>query len=163
MSATPPAGPPPLRSFGLVLHRDGRWTHAGVPITNRKLRERFDRSVRYLPDEGKYVVQIGRFRGQVDPEETGFFVTDVDPERGTVHLSDRTTEPLDVASLRPSPADGALVCTVKRDLVPEGLPARFLHAAQAELLSHVEPGPDGPTLHWSGRHLPLPADLGAGV
>jgi len=159
---SPPAarsGPPPLRSFGLVLHRDGRWTHEGVPITNRKLRELFDRSVRFLPEEGKYVVQVGRFRGQVDPEETGFFVVDVDPEAGTVGLSDRSTEPLDVASLRPSPRDGALLCTVKRDVVPEGLPARFLHGAQARLLGAAEPGASGPALRWAGRRVPLPRIL----
>jgi len=148
-----------LRSFGLVLHRDGRWTHEGVPITNRKLRELFDRSVRYLPAEGKYVVQVGRFRGQVDPEETGFFVVDVDPEAGTVRLSDESTEPLDVAGLRLSPRDGALVCTVKRHLVPEGLPARFLHAAQARLLDAAEPDASGPVLRWAGGRVPLPATL----
>jgi len=150
-----------LRSFGLVLHRDGRWTHEGVPITNRRLRELFDRSVRYLPEEGKYVVQVGRFRGQVDPEETGFFVVDVDPEAGTTRLSDGSTEPLDVASLRPSPRDGALLCTVKRSLVPEGLPARFLHAAQARLLDAVEPDDSEPVLRWAGRRVPLPAALEA--
>nr|NIW35710.1 hypothetical protein [Gemmatimonadota bacterium] len=42
----------PLRPFGLVLHHDGRWTHEGQPILNRKIREVFDRSVRFLPDEG---------------------------------------------------------------------------------------------------------------
>jgi len=154
-------GPPPLRPFGLVLHRDGRWTHEGVPITNRKLRELFDRSVRYLPEEGKYVVQVGRFRGQVEPEETGFFVVAVDAEAGTVRLSDESTEPLEVASLRPSRRDGALLCTVKRDLVPEGLPARFVHSAQAELLEAVEPDVSGPVLRWAGRRTPLPDALQA--
>ena len=47
----PEGGPPPLRPFGLVLHHDGRWTHEGVPVTNRRLREAFDRSVRFLPAE----------------------------------------------------------------------------------------------------------------
>ena len=32
------AGPPPLRPFGLVLHHDGRFTHEGEPILNRRLR-----------------------------------------------------------------------------------------------------------------------------
>lgn len=148
-------GPPPLRPFGLVLHRDGRWTHEGQPITNRRLRERFDRSVRYLPDEQKYVVQVGRFRGQIELEEAGFFVRAVDPDTGEIHLSDRSTERLDPASLRLSPRDGALLCTVKRELAPGGLPARFLQSAQAELLQAVEETPEGPVLRLAGELVPL--------
>ena len=52
------SGPPPLRPFGLRLHHDGRWTHEGQPIRNRRLREHFDRSVRWLPEERKYVVTL---------------------------------------------------------------------------------------------------------
>ncbi len=150
-------GPPPLRPFGLVLHRDGRWTHEGQPVRNRKLRAAFDRGVRFLPEEGKYVVTLGRFRGEIEVEETGFFVTALDLERGLVKLSDRSEEPLDVDSLRLSPHDGALVCTVKPDL--GGLPARFFHAAQAELLDAVEDGPQGPRLPLAGALRHLPAEL----
>jgi hypothetical protein len=126
--------PPPLRPFGLVLHHDGSWTHEGQPIHNRKLREHFDRSVRYLPDEGKYVVTLRHFRGEIDVEEAGFFVRLFDPETGTVHLSDGTSELLDPATLRLSPLDGAYLCTIKRDLLSAGLPARFTHAAHSDLL-----------------------------
>ena len=146
---------PPLRPFGLVLHRDGSWAHEGVPITHPRLRAAFDRGVRFLPDEGKYVVQIGRFRGQIEIEETGFFVRDVDRATGTATLSDGTREPLDVGSLRASAHDGAYLCTVKRALVPGGLPARFTHAAQAELLAAVETTRDGPAVRLAGRLEPL--------
>ncbi len=148
-------GPPPLRPFGLVLHRNGRFSHEGQPFANEKLRLLFERSVVYLPEEGVYVVQIGRFRGQVEVEEAGFFVRSVDAERGTLVLSDRSEEPLDVASLRPSPYDGAWLCTVKRQLVEGGLPARFSQSAQAELLLAAEEGPDGPALRLGGRLQPL--------
>jgi len=47
-----PSKPPELRPFGLVLHHDGSWTHEGQPIEHRRLREAFDRGVRYLPGEG---------------------------------------------------------------------------------------------------------------
>jgi len=148
-----------LRPFGLVLHHDGRWTHRGDPILNRKIREVFDRSVRFLPDEGdagKYVVQIGRYRGEVEVEEAGFFVREFDAEAGRVRLSDGTTEPLDPASLRLSIRDEALLCTVKRDLVPEGLPARFSHAAHSDLLLATEETCDGMALCMAGRRYPLP-------
>jgi len=131
-------GPPPLVPFGLVLHHDGRWSHEGQPIRHRKLREKFDRSVRFLPDEGKYVVQIGRFRGEIEVEEAGFFVRDVDLASGNIVLSDGTREGLVVASLRRSPIDGAWLCSVKRDLLPEGVAARFLQSPQSELLAAVE-------------------------
>ena len=131
-------GPPPLEPFGLVLHHDGTWTHEGQPVLNRKLRERFDRSVRYLAEVGKYVVQIGRFRGEIEVEEAGFFVRLFDPETGEILLSDFTTEILDVHTLGLSPRDGALLCRVKHDLSAEGLGARFMHAAHAEFMNALD-------------------------
>jgi hypothetical protein len=150
------SGSPPLRPFGLVLHHDGSWTHQGQPIVNRRIRDKFDGSVRYLPDEGKYVVQVGRFRGEIEVEEAGFFVRDVDLARGEVALSDRSRDGLDLGSLRVSELDGAFLCTVKRELVPGGLPARFSHAAQAELLCAVDDGVDGPVIRIEGRSQPMP-------
>lgn len=155
MSAAPlRRGPPPLEPFGLVLHHDGSWTHEGQPITNLRLRERFDRAVRYLPGEDKYVVQIQHFRGQIELEEAGFFVRSFDAESGRLSLSDGSEEALDVSSLHTSARDGALLCRVKRDLRPEGLLARFHHAANAELLHAVDES--GCALEIAGEAVPLP-------
>ena len=151
-----PPGPPPLRPFGLVLHHDGSWTHEGVPLLNRKLRAAFDRSVRYLPDPGAYVVQLGRFRGQIAVEEAGFFVRSFDAATGAMALSDRSDEVLDPATLRVSPRDGAAICAVKTVLVSGGLAARFGHAAQAELLLAVEETRDGPRLRIGEVCHPVP-------
>jgi len=153
-------GPPPLAPFDLVLHHDGRWSHEGLPFRNRKLREAFDRGVVFLPDEGdagKFVVRLRHFRGEIVVEEAGFFVREYDPPTGRLTLSDRSVETLDVASLRPSPIDGALLCSVKRELAPQGLAARFTHAAQADLLHAVERGPDGLALCFGGAAHALPA------
>jgi hypothetical protein len=150
------AGPPPLRPFGLVLHRDGSWSHEGVPLRNARLRAAFDRSVRFLPEPGVYVVQLGRFRGQIEVEEAGFFVREFDAATGRIRLSDRSAEPLEPASLRVSPRDGALLCTVKRELSTGGLPARFERSAQADLLLAVEPGPAGPRLRIGSAVHPIP-------
>jgi hypothetical protein len=147
-------GPPPLEPFGLVLHHDGSWSHEGGPVLNKKLRERFDRSVRFLTDERKYVVQIAHFRGEIIVEEAGFFVRLFDPDTGEVHLSDGEREPLDVSSLRLSPRDGALLCTVKRDLEPDGLAARFLHAAHSEFMNAVTD--DGLAIGLRGSRETLP-------
>jgi hypothetical protein len=140
----------------LVLHRDGSWTHEGVPIRNRRLRAAFDRSVRYAQPEGVFVVQLGRFRGQIEVEEAAFFVRLFDPDRGEIALSDGTRERLDPASLALSAHDGALLCRVKRDLVGGGLLARFFHAAQSELLCAVEETSAGPRLRMGGALHPLP-------
>ncbi len=132
-------GPPPLQSIGLVLHHDGRFTHEGQPIANRRLLAVFARGVRFLPGEGKYVVQVGPFRAQLDVEEAGFFVRSVDLASGRVALSDGARDRLDPASLRASALDAdALLCTVKRSVFGHGLAARFTRAAQAELLLGVE-------------------------
>lgn len=155
-------GPPPLAPFGLVLHRDGRFTHEGHPITNRRLREAFERAVRYLPDERKYVVQLGTFRGEVVVEEVGFFVRGVDAASGTVSLSDGTAERLDVASITPSTRDDGWLCRVKCDLAPMGLPARFTQAAWAELLLAAEETTDGPALRLAGRLHALPGSGSGG-
>ena len=149
-------GPPPLRPFGLVLHHDGRWSHEGIPLANARLRAAFDRGVRFLPDEGVYVVQLGRFRGQIEVEEAAFFVRTFDPATGVVTLSDRSEEPLAPQSLHVSARDGALLCRVKRELAPAGLLARFTHAAQAQLLSVVEEGAGGLLLRIAGGLVALP-------
>jgi hypothetical protein len=144
----------------LVLHRDARWTHEGLPILNRKLRAKFDCSVVYLPDEQKYVVQIGHFRGQIEIEEAGFFVRALDLEAGEILLSDGSRERLRVESLRPADRDGALLCQIKYELCPGGLPARFLHSTQADLLGAVVEAEGGRLCVVLGREAcPLPEEL----
>ena len=149
-------GPPPLRPFGLVLHHDGRWSHEGRPISHAKLREHFDRSVVYLPEEAKYVVTLRHFRGQIEVEEAAFFVRAFDPGTGRIALSDLSEEVLDPTTLSRSPIDGALLCRVKFALAAGGLIARFGHAAHAELLNAVEEGPRGLGLRVAGEWQPLP-------
>ena len=126
-----------------MLHHDGSWTHEGHPIRHAKLRAHFDRSVVYLPAEQKYVVTLRHFRGEITVEEAAFFVRAFDPDTGRIALSDRSEETLEPATLAASPIDGALLCRVKRALVPEGLVARFAHAAHAELLQAVEAAESG--------------------
>jgi hypothetical protein len=109
-----------------------------------------------VPQAKKYVVQIGHFRGEIEVEEAGFFVRSVELARGTVRLSDGSDAPLEVASLASSAIDNALICRVKRELAPEGLPARFMHAAQAELLNAVEDEAGAHVLEVAGERAMLP-------
>jgi hypothetical protein len=154
--AAPPGGAPPLSPFGLRLHHDGRWSHEGQPILHRRLREHFDRSVRYLPAERKFVVTLRHFRGEIEVEEAAFFVRLFDAESGRIALSDRSEEALDPATLALSPLDGALLCRVKRDLAPGGLLARFQPGAHAELLHAVEERDGRLALRLAGALHPLP-------
>jgi hypothetical protein len=141
----------------LRLHHDGRWSHEGQPILHRRLREHFDRSVVYLPAERKFVVTLRHFRGEIEVEEAAFFVREIDLATGRMRLSDRSEERLDPATLAWSPRDGALLCRVKRELAPpDGLLARFTHAAQAELLDAAEPAGDGFAVRVGGVLHPLP-------
>ncbi len=143
-----------------MLHHDGRWTHEGQPIRNRRVREHFDRSVKYLHESGKYVVTLRHFRGEIEVEEAAFFVREIDLATGVLRLSDRSAEPLDVASLHVSKIDGALLCRVKRaEAPPAGALARFTHGAQAELLTAVEGGPEGFSLLMGGRRVAWPEAL----
>jgi len=145
---------PPLRPFGLRLHHDASWTHEGEPVRHRKLRERLDRSVRYLPEQRQHVVQIGQFQGHIEIEEAGFFVRAFDADSGELQLSDHSVEKLDASSLSLSAIDGALLCRIKRDLVPEGLVARFMHSAQADLMNAVDDS--GEALRIAGELCRLP-------
>jgi hypothetical protein len=149
-------GAPPLRPFGLRLHHDGRWSHEGEPIRNRGLREHFDRSVRYLPDERKFVVTLRHFRAEIEVEEAAFFVRTFDAPSGRLTLSDRSEETLEPATLVLSPFDGALLCRTKRDLAPDGLLARFTQSAHAELMQAVEEGEVGLALRIGGSLHPIP-------
>ena len=126
-----------------MLHHDGHWSHEGIRFLNPKLRAAFDKGVRFLPDEDRFVVQLGQFRGQIEVEEAAFFVREFEPESGRIRLSDQSWENLDPASLQPSHLDGALLCRVKRDLAASGVLARFDHSAQADLLLAVEEAADG--------------------
>ena len=155
MSQAPTAGPPPLRPFGLVLHYDGSWSHEGQPILNRRIRRAFDRGVRYLADEEKFVVQLGRFRGEIEVEESAFFVSEIDVGEGRLRLSDGSCEVLDVSSLSLSERDGALLCRVKHDLAAEGLRARFMHAAHAEFMNAVDESGTSVVVAGASRRLPF--------
>ena len=129
----PPQGPPPLRPTGLILRRDGTFEHEGVRVTHPKLHRAFLRGVRFLDDEGVWIVQLGRFRAQIEVEEIPFWVVAYDPATGAVQLTDGSTEPLAWETLEMDSDDGVLRCRVKGRF-----PARFTRTGQAHLLDALE-------------------------
>ncbi len=121
-------------------------------MRNVRLQRAFRRGVRFLEAEGVWVVQIGRFRGAIEVEDTALFVDLYDADSGLVWLSDGTREPLRAETLRAG-ADGAFSCEVR------GFRARFTHAAQAELLAHVEEAGGRLCLRVGARSVVLPPEL----
>jgi len=115
-----------------VLRRDGSFWHEGVRVTHARLHQAFLAGVRWAENERTFVVQLGRYRGWLEVEDTAFFVTAYDATTGEVELSDRTRERLDAATLVVD-ADEVMRCTVKGRFA-----ARFTRGAQAHLLDALE-------------------------
>ncbi len=125
--------------------------HEGAPVTHPGLHRAFLRGVRFLEDPGVFVVQVGRFRGQIEVEDTPWWVVGYDPELGEIELTDRTREPLLAETLAADP-DGVLRCTVKQRFA-----ARFTRAGQAALAAALEETPHGWTLRAGAQRLQVPA------
>ncbi len=115
-----------------MLRRDGRFWHEGIEVTHPGLHRAFLRGVRWSADEDTFIVQLGRYRGWLDVEDTAFWVTAYDQPSGEIELSDQSRERLCVETLTVDP-DEALRCTIKGRF-----PARFTRAAQAHLLDSLD-------------------------
>ena len=125
--------------------------HEGAPVTHPGLYRAFLRGVRFLEEESVFVVQVGHFRGQIEVEDTPWWVVSYDPASGEIELTDRTREPLQADSLRADP-DGVLRCTVK-----QRFSARFTRAGQAALGDALEETRNGWALRAGSRYLPIPS------
>ena len=120
-------GPPPLAA---LRPRASTTTGAGATRASRsctaRLREHFDRSVRYLPAERKFVVTLRHFRGEIEVEEAAFFVRELRRWRAArIALSDRSEEPLDPATLG-ALADRRRAALPREARARAGRPARAL-------------------------------------
>ncbi len=124
--------------------------HEGQRVTHPGLYRAFLRGVRYSEPEGVFVVQIGRFRGQIEVEDVPFWVVAYGPGSGEIELTDASSEPLAAETLTSDP-DEVLRCTVKGRF-----PARFTRAAQAHLLDALELRGDALVLRAGRRRLPVP-------
>ncbi|MFU8802723.1 MAG: hypothetical protein ACNA8W_02840 [Bradymonadaceae bacterium] len=112
----------------------GRWTHEGSNFENPKVVALFNRSVGRT-EGGTWVLEVGQFTYPIEVDDTGFFVESLDWSQSppTVHLSDETTEPLDLKSLRYA-LGGRLYCTVKNGKFE----ARFKRDAYHGLMDRLE-------------------------
>jgi hypothetical protein len=109
------------------------------------------RGVRFAEEEGVFVVQLGPFRGEIEVEDTPFWVEAYDPQAGEIELSDRSSERIEPETLALDP-DGVLRVRVKARF-----PARFTHAGQAHLLLNLEFRGDDLVLRVGDCWVPVPA------
>jgi hypothetical protein len=131
----PKAGFWAIENNTIRFGRDGRWYADDEPIVNQRIADLFSRHVARAED-GSWWLRIGDERAKIVVEDTPFVVSrvDGDPTAGfRIGLNDGTSEPLDAGSLAFGDGD-VLYASVKQGAHR----ARFLRAAQAELLGHVE-------------------------
>ncbi|HEY8515182.1 MAG TPA: DUF1285 domain-containing protein [Candidatus Binatia bacterium] len=131
----PKAGFWAIENKSIRFGRDGRWYADDAPIENQRIADLFSRHVTREQD-GSWWLRIGDERAKIVVEDTPYVVTrvDGDAEAGfRITLNDGTSEPLAASSLTLGKDDVLYV-----DVKGGAFRARFLRAAQAELLSHVE-------------------------
>lgn len=140
-----------IESHTIRFGRDGRWYSDDEEIVNDRIARLFSKSIT-RGDDGDWWLVVGDERAKIVVDDTPFVVVRVDgsPSAGFgIGLNDGSAEPLPASTLRVS-ADDVLYCDVKGG----AFAARFLRAAQAELLSHAVEA-DG------GFVLPLPGGAAA--
>ncbi len=126
--------------------------HEGVVVSHARLHRALLRGVRFAEEEGVFIVQLGRFRGQIEVEDIPFWVVAYDPQAGAIDLTDGSSEPIRTESLRIDPDE-----VFRVDVKDGRFQARFTRTGQAHLLEHVEPQADGWVLSVRGRWVPVPA------
>lgn len=148
----PKAGFWAIESHTIRFGRDGRWYADDEPIANPRIADLFARHVTRAED-GSWWLRIGDERAKIVVDDTPFVVTRVDgePARGfRITLNDGSSEDLAPASL--AFGDGeVLYCDVKSGAYR----ARFLRAAQSDLLGHVTVDGDRFVLPVPGGAQPL--------
>ena len=124
-----------IESHAIRFGKDGRWYADDEPIANQRIADLFSRHVT-RGDDGAWWLVIGDERARISVDDTPFVVSRVDGEPSggfTIGLNDGSSEPLDPATLRLGDGE-VLYCDVKE----RKYAARFLRAAQAELLGHAQ-------------------------
>ena len=131
--------------------------HEGVVVSHARLHRALLRGVRFAEEEGVFIVQLGRFRGQIEVEDIPFWVVAYDPDEGAIDLTDGSSEPLRTESLRIDPDE-----VFRVDVKGGRFQARFTLTGQAHLLEHFEPRDDGWVLSVRGLWIPVPKVSSAG-
>jgi hypothetical protein len=151
----PEGGVAPIPPGTFRIDREGVWLHEGVEVTHPGVLRNLYASLRVEGDA--HHLQLGPVRVPVEVADAPFVVERVDVDRDAAvlraHLSDRTVEALDPASLVLD-ARGVPYCRVKAGRFR----ARLSVAAWLQLAAHaeVDPASGRATLAVGARRVPLP-------
>src|SRR5262249_31478093 len=134
------------------LDRQGRWFHDGQPIEHPKIVEAFNRGLTPTED-GKFRLNFGADWCFVEVEDAAYRVLQFSlaADGPRIALSDRTEEPLDVATLSLD-GDGVVVCQVKGRRAK----ARFSREAQFALGERLTRVGDRLALQVGSQSIPVP-------
>jgi hypothetical protein len=138
---------------GIRLDREGRWWHDDEPVEHPRIVEAFNTSLQ-ATDDGRFKLVFGWDWCFVQVEGAPYRVLGVHQAEGpslVLALSDRTSEPLDPATLELD-ADGVLQCRVKGSRAQ----ARFGRDAQFQLGSLLQAKGEGAVLRLGDRDWPVP-------
>lgn len=141
------------RESTIVLNGEGQFFHDGEKVEHTGLARGLARWIRRHPDSGRYILCNGYDWTYFTVQDVPFFVRGVQIQSGQplLRLSDDSTEPMSLDSLRLGRA-GALYVSVKKG----DFDARFTPSAQSALYPFVDEGPDGePVLSVCGQQYPI--------
>lgn len=132
------------------LDASGNWTHEGLDFENPRIISLFNRSIGRTAG-GTWVLEIGTFTYPIEVEDAGYFVERVDlaQDPPLLHLSDETSEPLDLSTLRYAP-EGRLYCSIKSGTFD----ARFKRSTYYRMAEHIEDDGGWVFMH-HGRRFPI--------
>ncbi len=121
------------------IDTEGRWFHNGIPFTNKKIIDFFNRSIR-LTSDGVYVIHYDHYTYPIVVEDVPIFITGVryqgfgDFERVWCNLTTGIEEELDTSTLRFNMNNNALYCRVMDGVFP----AKFYRSASFTLLERLD-------------------------
>jgi hypothetical protein len=145
-----PSRPPWTRESTIRIDRDGRFWHAGAPVTHPGLARAFAQWIATDPETGRYILKNPIDWCFITVDDAPLCVRAIEPDAAgglVLQLSDDSREPLDPASLRID-EDDVPYCHVHAGT----LPARFSSQAAFALLERVD---DAGALEVAGRSYPL--------
>ena len=67
-----------MKAPGIILKKDGSWTHEGVEITHERTLRLFRKSIKKDPQTSRFYLEIGREKEWIEVEEAPCHVRSVD-------------------------------------------------------------------------------------
>jgi hypothetical protein len=128
------------RESHIRLDREGHFWHEGALVEHAALSRAMHKWIARHPDDHRYILTNGYDWTYFQVDDVPFIVVSlsISPTQIVLHLSDETSEPLRVHSLRIGP-EHALYAVVKDG----NFEARFSRFAQTSLAPVLEETPDG--------------------